>query len=160
MAWRRGLELPGYVSRADYVPRAEYERVLQENAAWATRIRALEARADEAYALRPLQVHYLSPSATISGSDYNKFRRIKAECARSEKRAGLWPTTKASHKDIERELGEKCSWGGSCQPWIKLPADRIHDAFVVLARRQRTANKLGGNVSIDNFTGQQRLSFN
>jgi hypothetical protein len=133
-------------------------QLMQDNEAYAVRLRTLEARLDQAQAFRPLQVQYLSPAATISRSDYNKLRRLKAELARSEVRAKLWLHVRAAHRDIDRDLGEACTWGGSCQHWVNLPAGLIHTAFVVLKRRQKIADRLGGTeVSCPD---QHTLKFN
>lgn len=85
-------------------------------------------------------------TGAISAQTHNRVRSLVRRICEKEVLLKRWGSVKAAQRDVYRELGELCGWGGKAQRWSELPAHWESPVMVALTRRlidaERHADRL------------------
>ena len=85
-------------------------------------------------------------TGAISAQTHNRVRSLVRRICEKEVLLKRWGSVKAAQRDVYRELGELCGWGGKAQKWSDLPAQWESPVMVALTRRlidaERHADRL------------------
>jgi hypothetical protein len=84
---------------------------------------------------------HISQGGYIARSRFEALKAAWLQLADVEVVTGRWASRRAAIRDIHREMGEACDWGGKGKPWAELPAALEPAARAVLNRRMKDATR-------------------
>lgn len=146
--WQLAMAYAKYLSPAFHAWCNEVVRAVMQGRAPQADLTPIVRRLDEMGALIvTLQNNQAALWCHISQGGYISRARLEAlrgdwtRLAEVEVLAGKWATRRAAIRDIHREMGESCDWGGKGKPWNELPAALEPAARAVLNRRHKDATR-------------------